>query len=282
MQKAYVDPPTYTCEVKWIVAAVSVLALAGCAATPAPTPEETGTDAWSGAFDYQLGGGYEPADGVTIVARDRTDSPADGLLNICYVNGFQSQPQEADFWLNEHPDLLLRDTGGEPIVDENWPDEFLFDTSTEDKRGRLAEIIFGWIDGCAADGFQAVEFDNLDSFLRSDGQLDVEDNVALASALASRVHENFLMAGQKNAAELTGRGADIGFDFAVAEECYRWDECASYTDAYGEYVVNTEYTDDLRGSVEDMCADPSAPPLTIVRDRDLVTPDDPEYHYESC
>jgi len=268
--------------VKWIVAAISVLALAGCAATPAPAPEETPIAAWSGAFDYQLGGGYEPADGVTIVARDRTDSPADGLLNICYINGFQSQPQEADFWLNEHPDLLLRDVDGEPIVDENWPDEFLFDTSTEEKRGQLADVIFGWIDGCAADGFQAVEFDNLDSFLRSDGQLDVEDNVALASALASRVHENFLMAGQKNAAELTGRGADIGFDFAVAEECYRWDECASYTDAYGEYVLNTEYTDDLRGTVEELCADPSTPPLTIVRDRDLVTPDDSEYHYESC
>ena len=46
--------------------------------------------------------------------------------------------------------------------------------------------------------------------------------------------------------------------------------------------MNTEYTDDLRGTVDELCLDASTPPLTIMRDRDLVTPDDAEYHYESC
>jgi hypothetical protein len=44
-----------------------------------------------------------------IVSRDRTASPAAGLYNICYVNGFQIQPDEEALWLAEHPDLILRD-----------------------------------------------------------------------------------------------------------------------------------------------------------------------------
>ena len=39
-------------------------------------------------FDYQLGGAYTPPKGVKIVARDRTESPAKGFYNICYINGF--------------------------------------------------------------------------------------------------------------------------------------------------------------------------------------------------
>src|SRR5690606_3848532 len=70
-----------------------------------------------GEFDYQLGGAYEPPAGVQIVSRDRHDPPAPGLYNICYVNGFQSQPGEDNFWLDDHPDLVLRDGKGDPVID---------------------------------------------------------------------------------------------------------------------------------------------------------------------
>src|SRR6187399_2709907 len=53
------------------------------------------------AFDYQLGGSYTPPAGVRIVTRDREDSPAPGLYNICYVNGFQTQPQDNAEWLRD-------------------------------------------------------------------------------------------------------------------------------------------------------------------------------------
>src|SRR4051794_40006595 len=68
-------------------------------------------------FDYQIGGGYPPPSGVQIVSRDRNDMPAPGLYNICYVNGFQAQPDEATWWQTTHPDLLLRDAGGAVVID---------------------------------------------------------------------------------------------------------------------------------------------------------------------
>ena len=68
-------------------------------------------------FDYQLGGAYTPPAGVTAVSRDRNASPAPGLFNICYVNGFQIQPDEASTWQAQYPDLILRDAGGNPIID---------------------------------------------------------------------------------------------------------------------------------------------------------------------
>ena len=265
--------------------------LAGCAATPVPViePEPEGSfwfEVREGgpAFDYQLGGGYEPEAGVQLVVRDRTDEPADGIDTVCYVNGFQSQPGEAEFWLEEHPDLILRDADGEPVVDENWPDEMLFDTSTAAKRNALVDVIGPWIDGCASDGFSGVEFDNLDSFVRSGGALTDTDNFALATALVERVHENGLEAGQKNAAEFAEYGASvIGFDFAITEECHRWEECGAYTEVYGQRVYDIEYFDDLRGTKAEVCQDwENLPTKTIFRDRDLVTPDDPAYRLEYC
>ena len=47
-----------------------------------------------GKLDYQLGGAYPPPAGVTIVSRDRNERRRAGLYNICYVNGFQIQPDE--------------------------------------------------------------------------------------------------------------------------------------------------------------------------------------------
>ena len=271
---------------KYTAAALLVLLLAGCTAAPSPspkpTPETTAREAgvWTG-FDYQLGGGYTPPEGVNVVARDRTDTPAEGIDTICYVNGFQTQGEDAELWAG-HPDLVLTGSDGEPVIDPNWPDEFLLDTSTAEKRSGIAEILGAWIDGCALDGFVAVEFDNLDSFTRSEGALTQDDNVALAEVLVSRAHENFLRVGQKNSAELSFLAPQIGFDFAVTEECHRWDECGVYTEAYGDLVLNIEYTDDLRGTPEEVCADESIPALTIIRDRDLTTPDSPDYYFEAC
>ena len=83
----------------------------------------------AGVADYQLGGTYPPASTVQIVTRDRTERPAPGRYNICYVNAFQTQPGELTFWKSKHPSLLLRD-GGAPLIDENWPDEVILDIRT--------------------------------------------------------------------------------------------------------------------------------------------------------
>jgi hypothetical protein len=256
------------------VLVAAVLATVSCAAQEG-LPEFPG----DAVVDYQLGGAYPPPEGVTLVVRDSTAAPADGYYNVCYVNGFQTQPAERAQWLTDRADLVLFDADGSPLVDENWPDELIVDTSTDAKRDRLTGLVGAVVRRCAAAGFDAVEIDNLDSHTRSAGALTVEDNLAFAAALASIAHDKGLVIGQKNAAELGMRGRDeAGFDFAVAEECVRYTECDAYTAVYGDRVIDIEYTDNLPA---DVC-DADRPSATVVRDRDLVPAGEPDHHYEHC
>lgn len=214
-----------------------------------------------------------------IVGRDRSDDPAEGLYSVCYVNGFQTQPGELDSW----PDDLLLHRDGGPLFDPDWPDEALLDTSTPERRERIVEMVGAWIEGCADSGFDAVEFDNLDSYTRSDDALDVEDNLALAASFVDIAHDAGLAAGQKNAAEEASVLHErAGFDFAVVEECSVYRECAAYTDVYGDAVIDIEYADELPRSFAEMCADDEAPASMVLRDRDLVTPADDGYVFETC
>ncbi|WP_434404966.1 endo alpha-1,4 polygalactosaminidase [Streptomyces sp. NBC_01353] len=191
-------------------------------------------------FDYQIGGPYTPPSGVGAVSRDRTVKPAAGLYNICYVNAFQAQPDATAWWQTNHPDLLLRNTTGDLVMDEDWG-EALLDISTPAKRERLAAIVGEWIDGCATDGYQAVEADNLDSYERSDGRLTPEHDLAFARLLVDRAHAAGLAIGQKNAPDLAKRGRSLGFDFAVAEECGQYEECGPYATAFDNRVFVIEY-----------------------------------------
>lgn len=254
---------------RWLAAA---LVAAGPAWAEGPLPP-------AALADYQLGGGYPPPKGVTVVVRDSTDMPAPGLFNICYVNGFQTQPG-ADW----PPDLLLRGPDEAPLADPGWPDEFLLDISTPEARAANLERLSPTIEACAQAGFDAVEFDNLDSYTRSGGRLDLEDALNFARLLVGEAIVHNLPAGQKNTAELGARGRDeAGFAFAVTEECHRWDECAAFTVVYGrDQVLGIEYADDLRDTFREACANPDRPGSLILRDRMLV-PAGPEGHvFDAC
>ena len=229
-------------------------------------------------FDYQLGGAYTPPPGVRTVVRDRTAAPAPGLYTICYVNAYQAQPDAVNWWQAHHPGLLLRDAKGARVVDQDWG-EPLLDISTAARRASLAEVVGRWIDGCAAKGFDAVEADNLDSYLRSDGLLDRADATGFAVLIARRAHRAGLAIGQKNAAELTGERAAVGFDFAVAEECGRYDECAAYADAYADRVFVIEYR---RPDFTSVCRTWGRRLSVTLRDRGVVPAGQPGYADARC
>lgn len=195
------------------------------------TPLPTGTD-----VDYQLGGDRAVPAHVGIVARDRSSTPLEGVYNVCYVNGFQTQESEARFWRKHWALVLKRD--GRPVEDAAWH-EWLLDTRTPAKRAKLARIVGRWVDGCADDGFDAVEFDNLDAFTRSHGLIKRRQALAYARLLVDAGHDAGLAVGQKNLAGFDG--TRVGYDFAVAEECGRYRECASYVDHYGDQVLAIEY-----------------------------------------
>lgn len=258
-----------------LTALASVLLLGGCAGSPTVRLPPVG-----GVPDYQLGIAYDPSVDVDIVARDSTDEPAGAGYDICYLNAFQTQPGELATWPAE---LVLTDTAGEPVTDPGWPDEVLLDTATAAHRTAIAERIGKGIDACATKGFDAVEFDNLDSYTRSDNRLGVEHNIALAILLTEHAHARGLAVAQKNEAEMSVRlRSEVGFDFVVAEECARFRECAGYADVYGDAVIDIEYSDDLPVSFSTMCAEGDSPASMILRDRNLTAPDDSEYVFESC
>jgi len=238
-----------------------------------PTPGEP--------VSYQLGGAYEPESPTGIVIRDRTEDPAYGYYNICYINGFQTQTAETRWWKQKYPSLLLR-KNGRVVVDRQW-NEALLDTSTAGKRRALTRIVGRWIDGCARKGFAAVEFDYLDSYLRSRGRLTKSNSLAFAKRLVARAHSRGLAAGQKNASDLGNRGKRVAkFDFAVAEECERYRECGAYTAVYGNRLIEVEYTDYSRQVFDRACQLRGTTISVVLRDRLLHTPSHPGYRWQKC
>ncbi|GAA4694982.1 endo alpha-1,4 polygalactosaminidase [Nocardioides conyzicola] len=238
---------------------VLVVLAASCVVAPpavAVTPPPVGTD-----VDYQLGGNRSVPEHVGIVVRDREARPVPGRYNVCYVNGFQTQPGERAVW-RRHPGLVLRDHG-RPVVDEAWGEQLL-DVRTSAKRHRLATIVGRWTRGCARAGYDAVELDNLDSYTRSNGLLTRRQAVAYAGLLVRTAHRAGLAAGQKNLAGFDG--ASVGYDFAVAEECGRYRECASYTRYFGDRVLAIEYR---RADFRWTCGHFGDRLAVVLRDRDL-------------
>lgn len=239
---------------------------AGVSASIAPPPTELALPPAGAAFDYQLGCAYTVPFGASVVMRDRT-APADpDVYSVCYVNGFQTQP-DSD-WSGERDDLILRDARGSKMRDPDWPDEYYLDISTAEKRSRLVVIVGAWIDGCAAAGFDAVEFDNLDSYTRTGGRLTLEQAEAYSAELIRIAHESLLAVGQKNASEQAAQFHALGFDFSISEQCWEYDECGLYTAEYGERVFDVEYD----ASAFDRGCDAGRGPSPILRDPELVSP----------
>ena len=261
------------------VIAVVLLAqvLTGCSTAAAIALPPT-----TGGFDYQLGGAYD-AD-VAVVVRDASAAPLPGAYSVCYVNGFQTQPGDAVLWRG-HPELLLTDSAGEPMVDPDWPDEFVLNPSTAAQREGILEVIGPVIAHCAAAGFNAVEIDNIDTFARFPA-IEEDGALELARSYAELAHAANLAIAQKNAAEIAPRAhAEIGFDFAISESCGAYFECAAYTDVYGEHVLQIEYAEELDNAglrFEDVCGDPDRAPQTILRDRDLVARGQSGHLYRTC
>ena len=257
-------------------------AAAGFLAVAPPPPDAR--------FDYQIGADYPPPRGVTVVTRDWfLGSALEGGYSICYVNAFQTQADEAGAErLDERSswprDLVLRGLGDDP----EWGGEYLVDIRSPAKRRRAAAWVQPMIERCADKGFDAVEYDNLDSWTRFDGTplaprvpFGREDAVAYVQRLTDRAHALGLAVAQKNTPGLTRRVARtrIGFDFSVAEECARYRECGAYRDLYGNRVIAIEYR---RRDFRRACRTVGPRVSVVLRDRGVSTPRSEAYRYRAC
>ncbi|SCD45907.1 hypothetical protein GA0115240_10945 [Streptomyces sp. DvalAA-14] len=226
-------------------------------------------------FDYQIGGGYTPPAGVSVVSRDHDDSPAAGLYNICYVNAFQTQEGAESDW---DADLLLHNAKGKVVKDPDW-DEAILDIRTASNRQRIADKVDGWIDQCAAKGFQAVEPDNFDTYTRFPSYLTQAEAESYIQLLSAHAHSKNLAIAQKNTAELSGDHAVNGLDFAIAEECADYSECGDYTSAYGNHVIVIEYT--AKG-LSKACSGYGSTLSIVQRDEDVVPKGTSGYVRKTC
>lgn len=243
-------------------------------------------------FDYQIGGDYPLPAGVRVVSRDWFIGAApDTAYGICYVNAFQTQANEdgvdrPDEQSNWPQALVLTELGDDP----NWGGEYLIDISTAENREAAAAWVLPMLETCADKGFKGVEFDNLDSWTRFDGtpvagQVPFEkaEAVAYAALLVADAHALGLAAAQKNTTDLSrGEALDqIGFDFAIAEECGRWKECGRYRANYGNLVFVIEYR--LKDFKKDCKKKKLRKRLSIVlRDVNVTQPGSGTYVYRAC
>ena len=189
---------------------------------------------WSGGacvrpnvYDVDL---YAP-NGVTLDTAAVTAIHALGAHAVCYV--------DAGTWEDFRPDagaypasVLGRSNG--------WPGERWLDiraTST------LLPIIAARVAKCAAAGFDAVDFDNVDGYENDTGfLLTAADQLTFNEDLAGIAHSDGLSVGLKNDTDQLGQ-LEGSFDFAINEQCAKYDECDAYDGwtAAGKAVVEVEY-----------------------------------------
>jgi hypothetical protein len=153
------------------------------------------------------------------------------------------------------------------------------DITSATKRDRLAAIVGGWIDQCAAKGFNAVDIDNLDTYARFSSRISKTDAIAYMTLLAARAHAKGLAMSHKNAAEvLPDLLAQNITDFVVNESCGQYNECNVFL-SYGRPVLNVEYTN---SAFNRSCNSYKTRMSIVRRDQNLVAKGRTGYVYKTC
>ncbi|WP_420113949.1 endo alpha-1,4 polygalactosaminidase [Pseudactinotalea sp.] len=253
---------------------VMVLALGACASGSEPVPPPPGV-----GFDYQLGGDYPLPDGAGLVVRQWSGGEAAaGAYSVCYVNAFQTEAEPG------HPDSATNWPDGlvlERLEDPEWPGEHPINIDSDQLRRTAVEFIQQRFTECQAQGFDAVELDNLDTFTRyPDAPFDRDDAIAYARLLVAEAADLGLAVGQKNTPELLDVArTEIGFEFAIVEQCGEYDECQQFVDTYGGRVFDVEYTDTGLVAACEVIGEVAG---VVQRDLDLVAPSEVGYLHETC
>jgi hypothetical protein len=124
----------------------------------------------------------------------------------------------------------------------------------------------------------------LKTFTRSDDLLTQANNLAFANLLATYAHSKGLAIAQKNTGDIGSAGKDIGFDFAVVEECQRYNECEKYSNVYGSNFIEIEYTNapSAASLFSAACKDRGSSVSVILRDIKVVPKGSKGYSYKEC
>lgn len=185
-----------------------------------------------GRLDLSVDAEVYDVDGEETSAEQVAELHRRGRRAVCYVNAGAFEEWRPD--AGRFPDDVL----GEPL--DGWPGERWLDVRRTDV---LLPLLAERLDRCRDKGFDGVEFDNVDGWADESGfPLTADDQLRFNAALAGLAHERGLAAGLKNDVEQVAELEPL-FDFAVNEECLRYDECGAYAafTAAGKAVFHVEY-----------------------------------------
>lgn len=191
-------------------------------------------------WQWQLAGTPAVLPGVAIYGMDGQETPertvedfADrGLHTVCYFSAGSIERWRPD--AGRFPDEMI----GNPL--DGWDGESWLDIRQIDI---LLPLMAERIDSCARKGFHAVEADNVDGYVNDTGfPLTAQDQLRYNRALAELAHERGLSIGLKNDVDQIAE-LEPDFDFAINEECFRYNECDAYRPftTAGKAVFNVEY-----------------------------------------
>jgi hypothetical protein len=192
------------------------------------------------SWQWQLSGRIDKSFDVDVYGVDAVETPVatvdklhdDGSRVVCYIS--------AGSWENWRPDAedFREAVKGRPL--DGWPGEKWLDVRQVEK---LRPIMGRRMDVCKKKGFDAIEPDNIDGYANRSGfPLTPGNQLTYNRMLAEEAHERGLAIALKNDTAQVRKLVD-GFDFAVVEECFTYNECpeySSFVDA-GKAVFVAEY-----------------------------------------
>eukprot|EP00882_Tetradesmus_deserticola_P021518 GHRQ01023294.1.p1 GENE.GHRQ01023294.1~~GHRQ01023294.1.p1 ORF type:complete len:211 (+),score=51.29 GHRQ01023294.1:823-1455(+) len=158
---------------------------------------------------------------------------AAGLVPVCYFSTQYEdwRPDAASF-----PDDAL----GSNLDD--WAGERYVDT----RRAEIRAIMVKRINLCKQKGFKAIDPDNTDCYgsCSSGFPLTATDALQFLQFLSGTARSVGLGVGLKNTLNLISAATVSLWDFAVNEECYRYNECGLYAPfkQAGKPIFNIEYS----------------------------------------
>ena len=206
-----------------------------------PVPATAGASFPAGASWYwQLQGALNLSRDVQIYNIDLFDTPiatiqnlkASGKTLVCYFSAGSYENWRTD--ASQFPSAAL----GNNL--SGWPGERWLDV----RNPEVLNIMARRMDLAKSKGCDALEPDNVDGYSNNAGfPLTANDQVAYLQKLAAAAHARGLKIALKNATDLVG-AVHSEFDFAVVEECFKYNECQAYTKftETGKAVLNAEYT----------------------------------------
>jgi hypothetical protein len=153
-----------------------------------------------------------------------------GHTVVCYIDagGWEPYRQDAD----QFPASVIGNK------QSGWNEKYL-DIRSPVVRDLMAKRM----DAAKAKGCDALEPDVMDTYTATTGfQLTKADEIDYAQFWSQEAHARSMKVGLKNNAELVSTLVS-NFDFSIAEECFKYSECQSYSPfvAAGKAVFVAEY-----------------------------------------